>query len=276
VDAPPKSRHLHASGRTTGYELIAYTPDSPLRFIEFATAAIGPGGTPVVWESRDREAVLYLIGGICEYTISGFAGSAAGVLDTRPSIFDGPPAAVYIPPGSKLGLASPRMGVRVALISAPPAAERPLRQIYPNEVSTRTVGKNTWAHRVTIVMDTRTTSRLIVGETIVPQGHWASYPPHKHDVAAPGHEMPMEEVNHFLFKPASGFGLQVTYTRGGTPDAFSQTHRVRDGDTIVIPRGYHSVSAAGGYALAYVWALAGQHVEYGAWTEDPAHSWVHR
>jgi 5-deoxy-glucuronate isomerase len=276
VDAHSRSRHIHASGRATGYDLIAYPPDSPLRFIEFATAAIGPGGAPLTWESRDREAVLYLIGGICEYTVSGFAGSAAGVLDTRPSIFDGPPTAVYVPPGSKLGVASPRMGARVAIISAPPSADRRLRQIHANEVSTRTVGKATWASRVTIVADARTTSRLIVGETIVPQGHWASYPPHKHDTTSPGQEVSMEEVNHFLFKPSSGFGLQVTYTRSGTPDAFSDTHRVRDGDTVVIPRGYHSVSAAGGYALAYVWALAGQHVEYGAWIEDPAHSWVHR
>jgi 5-deoxy-glucuronate isomerase len=276
VDSHPKSRHLHGSGRTTGYELIAYPPDSPLRLIEFATAAIAPGGPPLVWESRDREAILYLIGGICEYTISGFAGSAVGTLDTRPSIFDGPPAAVYIPPGSKLEMASPRMGVHAAIISAPPSAERPLRQIHANEVSTRSIGKNAWANRVTIVADARTTSRLIVGETIVPQGHWASYPPHKHDTLTPGQEMPMEEVNHFLLKPSTGFALQVTYTRSGVPDAFSQTHRVRDGDTIVIPRGYHSVSAAGEYSLAYVWALAGPHVEYGAWTEDPAHSWVHR
>jgi 5-deoxy-glucuronate isomerase len=138
------------------------------------------------------------------------------------------------------------------------------------------VGKNTWANRVTIVADARTTSRLIVGETIVPQGHWASYPPHKHDTMMPGQELPMEEVNHYLLKPTTGFALQATYTRSGAPDPFSQVHRVRDGDTVVIPRGYHSVSAAGEYTLAYVWALAGPHVEYGAWVEDPAHSWVHR
>lgn len=276
MDVHAQTRLVHASPRASGYELVAYSPDSPLRFIEFATASISAGGPPLVWESRDREAILYLIGGICEYTISGFSGSAVGVLDTRPSIFDGPPTAVYIPPGSRLGLTSPRIGVRAAIISAPPSAERPLRRIHSNEVSTRTVGKNTWANRVTIVADGRITSRLIVGETIVPQGHWAGYPPHKHDTLTPGQEMPMEEVNHFLFKPTTGFALQVSYTRSGATDAFSQTHRVRDGDTIVIPRGYHAVSAAGEYTLAYVWALAGPHVEYGAWTEDPAHSWVHR
>ena len=33
---------------------------------------------------------------------------------------------------------------------------------------------------------------------------------------------------------------------------------VRDGDVIVIPSGYHPVVAAPGYALYYLWVMAGE------------------
>jgi 5-deoxy-glucuronate isomerase len=270
------SHHIPAIALGAGYDLIAYPPDSPLRFLEFALVVLTGTGRPLTWESRDREAVLYLIGGVCEFTVAGAAGSLEGVLDTRPSLFDGPPAAVYLPPGSRLGVTSPRTGARLAIISAPPLADRRLRLIGASEIGTRTVGRDAWGGRVVIVADQRVTSRLIVGETLAPPGHWASYPPHKHDVLAPGREMPMEEIQHVFVRPPSGFGLHVSYTRPGDPQGFTALYRVRDGDTVIIPRGYHSVVAAGGYGLAYLWALSGEHVEYGAWTEDPAHAWVHR
>jgi 5-deoxy-glucuronate isomerase len=43
---------------------------------------------------------------------------------------------------------------------------------------------------------------------------------------------------------------------------------------VIIPRGYHTVVAAPGYELRYVWALCGTERTYGAWSDDPAHVWV--
>ncbi|MGQ0570213.1 MAG: 5-deoxy-glucuronate isomerase [Armatimonadota bacterium] len=272
----PDSHHIPASPQGPGYRLIAYPPESPLRFLEFALVSLEAGGTPLVWESRDREAVLYLIGGVCEFTVSGAAGALAGVLDTRPSVFDGPPAAVYLPPGARLGLISPRTGARLAIFSAPPSGDRRLRQIGAHEVSIRNVGKDAWSRRVISVVDQRVASRLLVGETVGPPGHWSGYPPHKHDAAVPGREAPMEEIYHYFVRPPGGFALQMVYSKPGDPQSFTHIHRVRDGDTVVIPRGYHPVVAAGGYALAYLWAVSGEHVEYGAWSDEPTHAWLSR
>lgn len=254
--------------------VVAAAPNSPLRFLEFALVTLAAGGAPVVWESRDREAVLYLIGGACEFTVAGSGGSLEGVLDSRPSPFDGPPEAVYLPPGSRLGLASPRAGARAALFSAPPADYRVLRRIRPHEVAVRNVGRDAWTRRVISVVDQKVASRLLVGETLNPAGHWSSYPPHKHDAATPGREVPMEEVYHYFLLPREGFGLQMVYTAPGDPQPFERIYRVRDGDTVVIPRGYHPVVAAGGYQLAYLWAISGERVDYGAWADDPAHAWL--
>ena len=65
-----------------------------------------------------------------------------------------------------------------------------------------------------------------------------------------------------------------TYTADGDPDGFSTAFVVEDGDTVLLPKGYHPVVAAPGYELHYTWALAGEERRYGAWADDPRHAWV--
>lgn len=101
---------------------------------------------------------------------------------------------------------------------------------------------------------------LIAGETINPPGGWSSYPPHRHD--------DHEEAYLYRFQPENGFGLAATYDGD---ERSSQV--VRDGDVTWIPRGYHPVVAAPGYAMTYIWALAGDTATF-APTLDPAHAWV--
>ena len=71
--------------------------------------------------------------------------------------------------------------------------------------------------------------------------------------------------------PADGFGLHVSYTASGE----ATTHQVRDGDAVLIPYGYHSVSAPPRYDLYYLWAIAGDERKLAVF-EDPAHRWVHQ
>jgi 5-deoxy-glucuronate isomerase len=271
-----ESQHIPAGAQAMGYRPIARPPENPLEHLEFGLVTLAAGGAPLVWESRDREAVLYLIGGVCEFTITGRAGTLEGLLDSRQTIFDGPPSAVYLPPGCRLGMTSPRAGARLALFAAPPADDRRLRRIDAAEISMRSVGQDAWSRRVFSVVDQTVAGRLLIGETINPPGHWSSYPPHKHDADVPGREVPMEEVYHYFARPPGGFGLQMVYTPPDAPQPFEHIYLVRDGDTVVIPRGYHPVVAGGGYELAYLWAISGNRVDYGAWNDDPAHAWMLR
>jgi 5-deoxy-glucuronate isomerase len=87
-------------------------------------------------------------------------------------------------------------------------------------------------------------------------------------------ESPYEEVYFFKIKPSQGFGLQRIYTAPDDEDPFDLVYVVEDGDTVVIPRGYHPVVAAPGYELYYLWILAGEERRYGAWSDDPRHSWI--
>jgi 5-deoxy-glucuronate isomerase len=256
--------------------MVASPETSPLKFLEFGVAMLPAGGTPITWESRSREAVVYLVGGFCEVTVTGSGGTLTGVLDSRASFFGGPPSAVFVPAGSRLGLRSPKIDTRLAFFAAPPADDRRPRLIGSNDVGARTTGRDNWSRRVVSVVDEHIASRLLVGETINPPGNWSSYPPHKHDAAVPDREVPMEEIYHYLVDRPSGFGLQMVYTPADAREPFEHTYRVRDGDTVVIPRGYHPVVAASGYQLAYVWAISGERVVYRAWSDEPAHAWLNR
>jgi len=118
-----------------------------------------------------------------------------------------------------------------------------------------------------VFVDDASVKRLLVGETFNPPGNWSSYPPHKHD--GKDGEPRLEEVYHYRVDPVQGFGHQSVYTADGE----SVTHLVKDGDAVLIPYGYHPVSAAPGYRLYYLWALAGEKRAL-AVHEDPQHSWI--
>jgi 5-deoxy-glucuronate isomerase len=88
------------------------------------------------------------------------------------------------------------------------------------------------------------TGPLIAGETLNPPGGWSSYPPHRHE---------HEEVYVYRFDPPEGFGVAVNYESADDDGA----RVVRDGAVQRISTGYHPVVAAPGYAMYYLWALAG-------------------
>jgi 5-deoxy-glucuronate isomerase len=108
----------------------------------------------------------------------------------------------------------------------------------------------------------------MVGETFNPPGHWSSFPPHKHD--GRDGEPTLEEVYYYRVDPPQGFGQQMLYTTDGE----CVTHAVRDGDTVLLPYGYHPVSSPPGYRLYYLWGMAGEQRKL-ALHEDPAHKWIH-
>ena len=77
-------------------------------------------------------------------------------------------------------------------------------------------------------------------------------------------------IYYYRVNPPDGFGLHISYTASGE----AATHQVRDGDLVLIPYGYHSVSAPPRYDLYYLWAIAGDERKLAVY-EDPAHRWVH-
>jgi 5-deoxy-glucuronate isomerase len=112
--------------------------------------------------------------------------------------------------------------------------------------------------------------RLIVVEVLTPGGNWSSYPPHKHDVDHPPQERLLEELYYYRFRRREGFAFQRVYTSDGDLD---ESLAPRDGDVVLVPRGYHPVAAAAGYDCYYLNVMAGPVREW-KFSLDPDHAWL--
>jgi 5-deoxy-glucuronate isomerase len=178
---------------------------------------------------------------------------------SRAGVFVERATALLLPPGVPL----------IVTVSAPSSGDGTPTLISPDGVTVNQRGRGTYAREVhDIFVRDPHAQRLMVGETFNPPGHWSSFPPHKHD--GRNGEPVLEEVYYFRLDPPHGFGHQMLYTEDGE----AVTHQVRDGDAVLLPYGYHPVSAPPGYALYYLWAMAGEERKLALY-EDPAHRWIH-
>jgi len=88
--------------------------------------------------------------------------------------------------------------------------------------------------------------RLLAGLTISEPGNWTSWPPHEHSAM-------LEELYVYTNMPAPAFGIQFVYTNSEEPELATI---VRDGDVVLMPRGYHPNVAAPGHRIGFLWAMA--------------------
>jgi len=212
--------------------------------------------------NADEETVLILQQGAG--TLSA-AGSNWNV--SRSSVFTERATALYLPPNVELRVTA-TADFEAVLVSTPASGNGAPVLVTPQEVVVNQRGKENYTREVhDIFVRDPYVSRLMIGETFNPPGHWSSYPPHKHD--GRNGEPKLEEVYHFRIDPPQGFGYQTIYTNDGE----SVTHQVRDRDAVLLPYGYHPVAAAPGYRLYYLWALAGEQRAMSLY-EDPAHKWI--
>ena len=266
------NRHIKFQ-RGSGYQPIV----SPrvLRFLDFARLELAHG-EKYSGETGDRELVMDIFGGRAKVTIENSGGrmtlESAGA---REDVFSGPPAMVYIPIQSRFSVESISSRFDSGLFTSPAAIASPPLLLAGADVLAKQVGRDNWQRTVYSALDERQNiERLLAGETLNPPGNWSSYPPHKHDKANPPNEAVLEEIYFFRVKPSQGFGFIWTYTDPKDADGFSTVFVVEDGDTVLLPKGYHPVVAAPGYELHYAWVLAGEERRYGAWADDPRHAWV--
>ncbi len=189
-------------------------------------------------------------------------------LGGRPDPFSGRPDAAYLPPGTEFELAGDG---EVALCTAPAQGGGDPRVLRGEDVEVEVRGYGAQERTVTpILMGDEAADSLLVCEVLTPPGHWSSYPPHKHDRDAMPEESFLEETYYHRISPAQGFALQRVYTADGSLD---ETLVVRDRDVVLVPRGYHTVSAPPGYAVYYLNVMAGP-VRAWAIANDPDHEWT--
>jgi len=205
-----------------------------------------------------RESCVVLLSGACSFMGLGDAA--------RATVFDGPPTALYVPPGTAWWVEGEG---ELAVCTAPARGGLEPRLLDAPELVTRGSGTEE-RYIANILMEREPAESLLVTEVVTPAGHWSSYPPHKHDRDAMPEESFLEETYYHRIAPAQGFAVQRVYTADRSLD---ETVTVRDGDVVLVPRGYHTVSAPPGYDLYYLNVMAGPTREW-AVANDPDHEWV--
>ncbi len=249
-------------------ELLVRSPVTPAsagwKYVGFEVLQLDEG-RPQMRETGDRELCLVVVQGSCHVRSEHGEWRDLG---GRPSPFSGRPDAAYLPPGTAFEIEGTG---EIALCTAPANGGAKARVLPGGELEVEVRGHGAQERTVTpILMGDREADSLLVCEVLTPPGHWSSYPPHKHDRDALPEESLLEETYYHRIDPPHGFALQRVYTGDGNLD---ETLAVRDRDVVLVPRGYHTVSAPPGYAVYYLNVMAGPERTW-AIANDPDHEWM--
>lgn len=214
--------------------------DTSAKYLHYGRIILDAGDAPLSFETGDHETGLIALHGSAVVDADGQRFTLTP--------YDG----LYVPRDSKITVTTSASGCDLAEVSAPvsehypiqfvpfadvqkdpglhfkaggPAAERTLNVLF---------GKNVQA------------GRIMAGVTFSAPGNWTSWPPHEHAALA-------EEAYLYIDMPAPAFGLQLVYTDKSTPEL---AVIVREGDVVLMPKGYHPNVAAPGGSINFLWMMA--------------------
>jgi len=255
----------------TGSDSVVITPElagwtySGLRVFD-----LDPGGSRTIITGTSEMAVLPLSGG-CTVEVEGHKFDLEG----RESVFSRVSDFAYVPMDAEFRVTS-RSGGEFALPMA--EATRRMDPTYgpAEDVTVMVRGAGSTSRQINdfLMAGVGMADKLLAVEVLTPEGNFSSYPPHKHDVFDPdGPEVELEEIYYFRFSKADGYGFFRQWSADGE---FDITERVRDGDIVLCPKGYHGPSIAiPGYHMYFLNAMAGPGAER-IWqaTDDPDHAWI--
>jgi len=221
----------------------------------------------------EHEAAIVVLGG------RGRVESTRGMwpsIGRRPHVFAGMPYALYLPRRTEFSLTALTPAVELAYCWVPTDRDHPPRLVTPADSQIEIRGGGSATRQInSIIPPGFDCHRLVCVEVYTPGGNWSSYPPHKHDVhrvdrAGRVVEADLEEIYFYQFDRPEGFAIQRVYTGDRHRD---EVVVAQHDDIVLVPEGYHPVSAAFGYTCYYLNVLAGS-AQSLANAEDPDYAWV--
>ena len=249
---------------SSGERVLDVTPESAgWRYVGFEVLALSSAAER---DTGERELCVVVVQGTAHVRSEHGEWRDLG---GRADPWAGAPDAAYLPPGTHVTIEG---DAEVALCWAPaPNGGAAARVLPGSAIEVEIRGHGVQERTVLpILMAGEEAESLLVVEVRTPGGHWSSYPPHKHDRDDPPRETFLEETYYHRLARPEGFAMQRVYTDDGSLD---DTLVVRDGDIVLVPRGYHTVSAPPGYALYYLNVMAGPARAW-AIANDPEHEWI--
>jgi 5-deoxy-glucuronate isomerase len=211
------------------------------RYLHYGRISLEAGEAAISFANGDHETGL-----IC---LTGSAKVSTGGETFELSRYD----SLYIPRESNVDVAvSGVAGCDLAEISAPVVNRYPLKfvafaDIRQNPTLHMTAGKPPSERDLNVLLGANIEAgRIMAGVTFSTPGNWTSWPPHEHGRM-------LEEAYLYIDMPAPAFGVQFVYTNPEKPELVQV---VREGDVVVMPKGYHPNVAAPGGQINFLWMMA--------------------
>jgi 5-deoxy-glucuronate isomerase len=222
-----------------GRKVFITPQNSTMQHLCYARTILDPSTPEAGWEDRKRETALICLSGQAEVIV----GASRFSLSERD--------AVYIPRGTAIAVKT-TSSADLAEFSAEVEGNYPLQVVRYSSIKDDkalhfTAGGPSTTRDLNILIGKNVQAgRLLAGLTISEPGNWTSWPPHEHAAM-------LEELYVYTHMPPPGFGIQFVYTNTDEPDLATI---VRDGDVVLMPRGYHPNVAAPGHRIGFLWAMA--------------------
>lgn len=201
----------------------------------------------------ERETAIVTLSGAGRVRVDGHTFEVS-----RTSVFTEVGRVVYVPPGVPFDIETDDR-LTVAIGSAPAAGRLPVRVFEPTEMRSEIRGGGTAYRQVVHTLASPLPAEhLILYEVYVPRGTWAGWPPHRHD-GVDGSPY-LEEVYYFRLDRPEGYVLHRNFTDatdGEGVDVFDEVVVARDGDVVLVPKGYHTSVASPGSNMYFLNYLAG-------------------
>lgn len=224
-------------------------------------------------ESGEHELAMVILGGRCKVTSNKGQWNEVG---RRPSVFAGLPYALYLPRRTNFTVEALTDEFEFASAWVATDQDHEPRLLTPADCAIEIRGGHNATRQInSILAPGFNCHRLVCVEVYTPSGNWSSYPPHKHDrhqVNADGTlaEADLEEIYFYKFSKPDGFAFQRIYTDDRSID---EAVVAQNNDIVLVPEGYHPVSAAYGFDCYYLNFLAGSAQSLAA-SYDPAFEWT--
>lgn len=199
---------------------------------------------------KDAAPVRFPTGGL-ETGLVALRGHA-DVKTAGKSFSMGPYDALYVPRGSEVEVQPGAEGCDLAEVAAPVEGDYPLQFVAWDAVQRDPglhfkAGAPPTERTLNILLGKNVSAgRIVVGVTFPAPGNWMSWPPHEHAAM-------LEEAYLYIDMPAPSFGIQLVYTDTRQPELAVV---VREGDVVLMPRGYHPGVGAPGGSLNFMWMMA--------------------
>jgi 5-deoxy-glucuronate isomerase len=229
------------------------------------------------WEgfTGENEYGIILLGG--DYSVKSDKGNWKTV-NGRSDVFSGIAHALYLPRHTSFTLRAESELVDIAYGWCETDQDHPACFKNPEEAAIEIRGGDNATRQInSLIQPGFDCHRLVSVEVYTPSGNWSSFPPHKHDnrkLDAQGNviEANLQETYFYKIDKPQGFAIQQVYNDSRSLDEIAVAH---NNDVVMVPEGYHPVSAGHGYNVYYLNFLAGSDQSL-ANTDDPDHEWIYK